>query len=235
MEERGILTKEQNLIVKKLDDILSFLKKEKEGNILNKLGSNNNNGNLDIDVELYELSSLLRDISKEIKETKDKSEINIGGIILSLKEIEKSLKKKNDTLELDKLVKEIKSQFDDLIKKLNEIAKKTARVPAIPPLSTVSVRDIAGNLVNPATKESVENLTNEVKNSIDPLSLYKISDIDDASNPKYYGFLKADGGWYILKEDTTNKTYRYAKGDSDYSTAWTNRASQTYNYFDVVF
>ena len=69
----------------------------------------------------------------------------------------------------------------------------------------------------------------------DLISMYRISDIDDASNPKYYGFLKADGGWYILREDTTNNTYRYAKGDSEYSTAWTNRVSQTYDFFDVVF
>lgn len=70
----------------------------------------------------------------------------------------------------------------------------------------------------------------------DLISMYRISDIDDLSNPKYYGFLKADGGWYILREDTTDNTYRYAKGDSGYSTAWGIRnTTQTYGFFDVIF
>ena len=70
----------------------------------------------------------------------------------------------------------------------------------------------------------------------DSISMYRISDIDDASNPKYYGFLKADGGWYILREDSTYNTYRYAKGDSGYLIAWEYRTTLgTYDYFDVVF
>jgi len=65
------------------------------------------------------------------------------------------------------------------------------------------------------------------------LSRYYISDIDDASDPKYYGFLDKDGNWYILKE--TSGTYRYEHGSANYTTNWTNRASLTYNYFDVEF
>ena len=68
-----------------------------------------------------------------------------------------------------------------------------------------------------------------------PTEEYAINDIDDASNPKYYGFEKADGGWYIMRENTSTKQYRYAKGDSDYSTNWTNRASQSYATFGSTF
>lgn len=71
--------------------------------------------------------------------------------------------------------------------------------------------------------------------SDDPLEKFKISDIDDASNPKYYGFIDRDGHWYILKEDTTAKTYRYAAGPIDYSTNWTGRAALTYDLFNNVF
>ena len=67
------------------------------------------------------------------------------------------------------------------------------------------------------------------------VSGYNISEVDDAANPKYYGFLGFSGRWYIMKEDTTTKTYRYAAGTSNYPTAWTNRASLTYDYFDQVF
>ena len=54
---------------------------------------------------------------------------------------------------------------------------------------------------------------------------YRISDIDDDATPNYYGFLKADGSWYILKETVSAgaNTYRYVAGSSGYN--WSNRAS----------
>lgn len=64
----------------------------------------------------------------------------------------------------------------------------------------------------------------------DPLSSYKITDIDDAG---YYGYLKADGAWYIMSGIAGE--YRYIKGDSDYATNWTNRESLTYGYFYEIF
>lgn len=66
---------------------------------------------------------------------------------------------------------------------------------------------------------------------------YQISDKDDDASPNYYGFLDASGAWYIMKETILagNDSYRYVKGDSGYSTAWTNRVSQSYDYYDVVF
>ena len=76
---------------------------------------------------------------------------------------------------------------------------------------------------------------NELQFYASKLGNYMISDVDDASNPKYYGFADREGGWYILKEDTTDKTYRYCKGTSDYTTNWTNRASSTYDYPFNIF
>lgn len=69
------------------------------------------------------------------------------------------------------------------------------------------------------------------------LSRYGISDIDDASNPRYYGFLDALGGWFILKNDTTAgaKSYRYASGGTDYAANWTGRAGLSYDYMSAVF
>lgn len=69
----------------------------------------------------------------------------------------------------------------------------------------------------------------------DPLMGYRISDIDDSSNPKYYGFLHKDNAWYIMEENTTNKTYRYVGGSTGYEDAWENRDSQTYTYFNLAF
>lgn len=71
----------------------------------------------------------------------------------------------------------------------------------------------------------------------DPLALYQINDVDADTATKYYGYETAGGAWYIMKETTTtgDQSYRYAKGSSDYSTAWTNRATQTYNIFGTIF
>jgi len=68
-------------------------------------------------------------------------------------------------------------------------------------------------------------------------SNYVISDKDDDASPNYYGFVNADGGWYILKETVSAgaDTYRYIKGDSDYTTNWTGRAGLTYGYFNAIF
>lgn len=69
----------------------------------------------------------------------------------------------------------------------------------------------------------------------DPLAYYKISDIDDLYDPQYYGFQAHDGGWYILKVNVTDKSYRYAAGRGDYPVAWANRSSLGYDYFDAIF
>jgi hypothetical protein len=66
------------------------------------------------------------------------------------------------------------------------------------------------------------------------LSKYYISDIDDAGDPKYYGFLDKDGNWYIL-EETGGAAYRYIHGSANYAINWGNRGILVYNYFDVEF
>jgi hypothetical protein len=83
----------------------------------------------------------------------------------------------------------------------------------------VGLKDSQGIKIDPAEKS--------------PTDGYAITTIDSASNPAYYGFVKKDGSWYILKDD--NGAYRYSKGSSDYSTNWTSRASLPYDYFNNVF
>lgn len=64
----------------------------------------------------------------------------------------------------------------------------------------------------------------------DPTDGYKISDIDDAG---YFGFVRQDGAWYIMRE--VSGAWRYYAGASNYSTGWTNRASHSYDYFSTIF
>jgi len=84
----------------------------------------------------------------------------------------------------------------------------------------IGLKDSAGNKIDPAEKA--------------PTDGYNISQIDDAALPSYYGFVHKSGAWYISKEDNTG-AYRYAAGLTNFSTNWINRASLTYNYFDLVF
>jgi len=67
--------------------------------------------------------------------------------------------------------------------------------------------------------------------TFDPNAPFKISDSDEASNPSYFGNLSAEGKWFILKINTVDSSYRYARGLSDYPTAWANRTSLAYSYF----
>lgn len=90
---------------------------------------------------------------------------------------------------------------------------------SVPGPGTVALKDTLGVPVDPASKH--------------PTDGYKISEVDDAS-PAYYGFVEKTGKWFIMKEDTGG-AYRYVKGDSGFSTNWTNRASLTYGYYDAIF
>lgn len=70
------------------------------------------------------------------------------------------------------------------------------------------------------------------------LAPYSINDVDKpGTDINYYGFEDEIGRWYILKEDKTSNpnSYRYAAGASDYATAWTGRAGQSYNTFNATF
>lgn len=71
--------------------------------------------------------------------------------------------------------------------------------------------------------------------STDPLESYGISDQENTTDYNYYGLLNAAGNWVIMRKENATKAYRYVKGTSDYATAWTGRAGQTYQYWSEVF
>ena len=51
----------------------------------------------------------------------------------------------------------------------------------------------------------------------------------------YLGYLRKDGAYYITEIDETNGTQKYIAGTSGFTTAWSNRASNTYLDFDSIF
>jgi hypothetical protein len=89
-----------------------------------------------------------------------------------------------------------------------------------PESGTVTLQDAAGNKINPAEKEITDD--------------YRITEIDD-SIVSYYGFTHKDGSWFIMQEDTETGSFRYVRGDADFSGNWTNRENFKYDYFINVF
>ena len=70
-----------------------------------------------------------------------------------------------------------------------------------------------------------------------PTDEYDLIQDDDTSSAsyEYYGFMKADGGWYIKRITLASNLREYVKGTSSYSTEWTGRASQTYADYGSTF
>lgn len=93
------------------------------------------------------------------------------------------------------------------------------------PLTDTQLRASDVKITLDSEAVAVTNVYDDITNQ------YKISDIDSTNG--YYGFVDAAGNWYIMKETSTS--YRYVKGTSGYTTAWTNRASQSYDYFYTTF
>lgn len=64
---------------------------------------------------------------------------------------------------------------------------------------------------------------------------WNINDIADDGTYKYFGFEDIAGHWKILRKTIATKAFRYSTGNSGYATAWTNRASQTYDIYGSTF
>jgi hypothetical protein len=64
---------------------------------------------------------------------------------------------------------------------------------------------------------------------------YRISDSDETGSPSYYGFITADGAWFIMSID--GGAFRYCRGSSGYAAAWALRADPgtVYALYDTVF
>lgn len=75
-----------------------------------------------------------------------------------------------------------------------------------------------------------------ISNINDIFEGYIASNVDE-TDPNYYGFEDADGNWIIMKETIAGdlKAYTFAKGVSGYATAWTNRATQSYDTVSNTF
>lgn len=69
----------------------------------------------------------------------------------------------------------------------------------------------------------------------DTLQQYFMDDFDVSGNPIYVGYQRKDGYYYIQRFNTSTGAVDYTAGTSAYSTAWTNRATESYADFATTF
>jgi hypothetical protein len=68
-----------------------------------------------------------------------------------------------------------------------------------------------------------------VKQEGNPLAGYVAQDInDDDPHTQYIGFVKADGGWYIIENNDTTNTLRYKFGTKGYAQSFKNAKKLNY-------
>ena len=81
-------------------------------------------------------------------------------------------------------------------------------------------------------EESVDNIEISVKSVFEGYGLYAWS---DDGTTFYACYQKTDAKWIIIKIVQSTGVTTYATGDTDASTNWTNKASQTYEDFATTF
>jgi hypothetical protein len=94
---------------------------------------------------------------------------------------------------------------------------------SVPGPGTVSLKDTAGNKIDPAEKQ--------------PTDGYEVCQMDDSAIPSYYGFVDKNSNWYIAREGNGGE-FRYTAGTyplTNFTTAWSTRSSQSYALFDQAF
>lgn len=63
---------------------------------------------------------------------------------------------------------------------------------------------------------------------------YRVTEIS-TEEYNYYGFVNKEGNWYIMREDPTEGSFRYVKGDLNFSNGWARREKMRYDYFHSIF
>jgi hypothetical protein len=100
--------------------------------------------------------------------------------------------------------------------------------------TTLNGKDFATQTTLAAVKTVLDTISSAfttLNATTNPIEKYHISDEESGGTIEYYGKVANNGAWFILKIDTVAKTYRYANGSSNYTTAWTGRAGLTYQYY----
>jgi hypothetical protein len=88
-------------------------------------------------------------------------------------------------------------------------------------------------LFNQPSDSGTASTTGQV-GPVSPTEGYRISEIDDGETA-YYGFTAQDRSWLIMREDPSEGSFRYARGEVNFPSYWARRQSLNYSYFHELF
>lgn len=141
------------------------------------------------------------------------TEVDLSGIEEKIAEIPGKIKipetviPENDYSALEQAVRDVQSSIDNLIFPVAEFP------------TTVKVTNTDGTAIGGSSTATVYDIKN-ISPTTDP----------EIATYKYFGFVERDGtNWRIMRKTLATKAFTYATGTSGYSTAWTNKSSQSYS------
>ena len=122
-------------------------------------------------------------------------------------------------------VSSLRNEFNELTKTFTDF-----KFPVIPE----SIKLTGLEAILTAVKEIKPTV--KILKEEDVYSTYKAANTDEEDeNQMFFGFVNSQGNWFILQEfGSTNKTYTYAAGKSEYKLAWDKRREQTYKLYSEV-
>lgn len=72
-------------------------------------------------------------------------------------------------------------------------------------------------------------------NESSPADGYKISEVDEQDQFRYFGFVNQNGAWLVMRQDANDNTFRYIKGSSNFPGNWRDREKLKYDYYYNLF
>lgn len=196
---------------------------------------------IDYSSQLKELAKSVQSVEKAVKAQETKVEapiVNLPETVVNvekpdLKPIEKSVAESSK--DVVKAVKGIKipeldiSPVEKLLKKTNKLLEE---LPDYMPSGGGGGSSWVAIDEN-GTPVPLQLSSGTITAAAKPTDAYSLSNIDDSTSTEYYGYEDKDGNWYIKK--LASNAITFTKGTSDYATAWTNRASQSYASYGSTF
>ncbi len=96
-------------------------------------------------------------------------------------------------------------------------------------------RKVEGMLLGNMDKtQATDDVIKTQQLPLSPTEGYTIAEIDDGL-VAYYGFMGQKGAWFIIRQDSNDGSFRYAKGDTEFPVSWEDRANLKYDYYANVF
>lgn len=204
--------------------------------------------------KIGELKSAINDKDLSVSVGDTKIDVDTKGIISALKRLQQSVEDSKTTIEPQEVI-DYTSYLDEIITNINKPGYDFSGIEKI--LERISAKEFvlpldekgnvkvsfegkpfgsSGSRALSSAQETVLRGIATEETLQDSLFHYKLAKLPVSGDTyTYLGYLNKDGGWYISKTDETAGIVTYIKGDSDLDTAWSSRASNSYQAFNVIF